>query len=453
MGTGGRTAVAAMAALLWAAPARAAVSAQEAARLGQDLTPMGAQAAGNAAGTIPAWTGGLKGPVAGFSPGGHYPDPFPDDQPLYTIDGSNLDQHRDQLSEGQAALLKKYPTWKLRVFPTRRSAAYPQRHYDETRANATQAVLAPGGNGVSGTQGGVPFPIPKDGTEAIWNHLLHYRGDTYAMDWSQASVTRGGDYTLVRFQYEYDFHYGSLRKADAEREDNKLLNFLQVVTAPARLAGQVILVHEFVDQVRQPRQAWTYNPGQRRVRLAPTVSYDNPGTASDGLRTNDDFNMFNGATDRYEWKLLGKREMVIPYNSYALVSPAVRYKDLLKPGHVDPELCRYELHRVWGVEAKLKPGTSHLYHRRVFYIDEDSWIVAVTDKYDSRGELWRTSETHPTNFYDFPMQYLTTEVHTDLQSGRYIAMGLRNEEPRLYRPTQPAAARFTPAGLRGLGTR
>ena len=436
-----------------ASPAWGAVSAEDAAKLGKTLTPLGGDRAANAAGTIPAWDGGLAKAPAGYKDGDHYADPFAGDKPLFTIDASSMEKYKANLSPGQMALLKKYPTWKMVVYPSRRSAAFPQKHYEETRANATRVKLAEGGNGIVGTKGGIPFPVPKDGLEVIWNHLVRYRGDTYGMNWSQAAVTRDGSYSLVRFEYEYDFHYGNVSKPDKEREENKLFNFLQVVTAPARLAGQILLVHEYADQVKQPRQAWTYNPGQRRVRLAPNIAYDNPGTAADGLRTNDDFFMYNGATDRYNWKLVGKRELYIPYNSYKVTGNTLKYADVLKPGHVNPDHARYELHRVWVVEATLKDGTSHLYKRRTFYVDEDSWLVVVADKYDARDELWRVSENHSINFYNVPMTYPTLEVHHDLQSGRYLAMGLRNEEPKVYEHVNRTASDFTPAGLRGVGTR
>lgn len=427
----------------------AQVSATEAARLGQDLTPMGGERAGNAAGTIPAWDGGLSSAPGGHVSGGHYADPFSDDKPLFTIDASNLAQHRDKLTPGQIAMLETYPTWKMNVYPTRRSAAFPQGHYDQTMANATRVSLGDGGNSFSGTTGGIPFPIPQSGSEAIWNHLTRYRGEAYAMNWSQAAVTRTGTYTPVRFEYEYDFHYGSLTKPAGQIEPNKLFNFLQTVTAPARLAGQILLVHEYLGT----RQAWTYNPGQRRVRLAPNVAYDNPGTAADGLRTNDDFDMYNGAIDRYDWNLVGKREIYVPYNAYKLVGNTISMADVLQPGHVNPDHARYELHRVWVVDATLKDGTSHIYKRRTFYLDEDSWSALVIDKYDARDQMWRVSELHTINWYDIPMLYPNLEVHHDLQSGRYIAMGLRNDEPRIYESIDARAARYTPSGLRGAGTR
>jgi len=431
------------------APVHAQIPNSDAARLGKDLTPMGAERAGNAAGTIPAWEGGLTHAPEGHAPGDHYPDPYADDPILFTIDANNLDAHREFLTPGQIAMLETYPTWKMNVYPTRRSAAFPEGHYEQTRANVARVSLAPDGLTFTGTNGGIPFPMPQSGAEAVWNHLVRYRGESYQMNWSQAAVTRTGSYTPVRFDYEYDFHYGSLGKAENQIEPGKIANFLQTVTAPARLAGQILLVHEYLDS----RQAWTYNPGQRRVRLAPNVAYDNPGTAADGLRTNDDFIMFNGAIDRYDWELLGKREIFVPYNSYRLVGDTLAMGDVLRPNHLNPDHTRYELHRVWVVDARLKDGTSHIYKRRTFYLDEDSWMVLAADKYDARDQLWRVAEQHNINFYDIPMQYPSLEVHHDLQSGRYIAMGLRNDEPRVYRITEPRPARFTPAGLRGIGTR
>ena len=435
--------------------AYAELAAADLAKLGTTLTPMGAEKGANAAGTIPAWDGGItKVPVGvNFKTGGTYPDPFPSDKALFTINAANADKYKDSLSAGQMAMLKQYPTYKLNVFTTRRTAAYPEASYKETRECAAKAQLAAGGNGVVGCVGGTPFPIPKNGNEAIWNHILHYKGDTFAQHWSQAAVTAAGDFALVKFEYEYDLVYGNLAKPAAQREANKDLYYLQVTTAPARLAGQILLVHETVDQAKEPRSAWTYNPGQRRVRLAPNVAYDNPGTAADGLRTNDDFGMFNGATDRYDWKLVGKKEMYIPYNSYRLTDSKLKYSEMLKSGHINQDLARYELHRVWVVEATLKAGTSHIYSRRTFYIDEDSWNVVLIDKYDGRGQLWRFSEQHSENWYDVPMWFGTIELHHDLQSRRYIAMGLRSEEKVIYEPIKRTAADYTPQNLRNLGTR
>ncbi len=331
--------------------------------------------AGNAAGTIPAWDGGLTKPVAGFQAGGHYSDPFKADKILFTITAANAEQYKNQLSPGQIALLKKYPTWKMNVYPTRRSAAFPKGVYDETAANVGVAKLSPGGNGVTGAKGGIPFLAPKDGLEAIWNSTLRYRGDTYAMKWGQAAVTREGTYTMVNFDYEYDFNYGNLSKPAKDREDNKLAYFLQTVTGPARLASQILLVYYTVDQVKEPRSAWTYNPGQRLVRLAPQVAYDNPGTASDSLRTSDDFQMYNGATDRYNWKLVGKQEMFIPYNSYKLLRQRGDDRGRAAAESCQPRLRALRtapcLGRRGEFEGRYQPHLqeARLLHRRVQLVD------------------------------------------------------------------------------------
>ena len=436
-----------------ASPAlHAAVAAGEADKLGNSLTPIGAEKAGNGNG-IPAWAGGQTKVMPGFKTGGHYPDPFADDKPLFTIDASNAAKYQNNLTPGQLALLQRYPDWKMKVYPTRRSAAYPQGVYDESKANATRVNLVAGGNGISGTNGGVPFPIPQSGLESIWNHLTLYKGDTYATSWAQAPVTAGGDYNLVQFDYEYDFVYSNQKKKPAEREANLLFYFLQTIKEPPRLAGTILLVHDFADQVGQPRKAWSYNPGQRRVRLAPNVAYDNPGTAADGLRTNDDFFMYNGATDRYDWKLVGKKEIYVPYNAYKINGPSLKVKDVLQPGHVNGDHARYELHRVWVTEATLKSGTSHVYKKRVFFQDEDSWAILVQDKYDNRDQLWRVDEQHTTVYYDVPFLAPGLEVKHDLQSGRYIALSLRNEINKVYQPIARSTADFTPNALRDKGTR
>lgn len=432
--------------------AHAAVSEADVARLGRDLTPLGAERAGNADGTIPAWEGGVTAPPAGYQVGDHHPDPFAADQPLYTITPANLAQYESRLTAGAVALLKAYPSYKMIVYPTRRSASAPQRVYDATRRNAPTARLTEGGNGVAGTVVGVPFPLPKDGLEVLWNHLTRYRGVAATREIGQAMPSRGGSYNLVEFNDEFLFNYAREDVTEAGL-DNTLVYFKQAVTAPARLAGTILIAHETVDQIKEPRRAWVYNPGQRRVRRAPQVSYDNPGTASDGMRTSDQFDMFNGAPDRYTWTLVGKREMIVPYNSYKLHSDAVRYDDILKPLHINQDLARYELHRVWVVEARLKEGASHLYPRRTFYVDEDSWQILAVDQYDSRGEMWRVSEAHCINYYDALTFWSTLEVHTDLAAGRYLAIGLDNEGKMYDFSVQRTPADYSPDSLRRDGVR
>ena len=433
-------------------PAAAELPADQIARLGRDLTPLGGERAGNPEGTIPEWTGGITEPPAGYVLGEHHRDPYAGDAPLFVIDAANLDEHRDKLSIGHQRMLETYPTFRIPVYPTRRSASVPQRIYDATRSAAATAQLVDGGNGVGGAVIGIPFPIPQSGLEVIWNHLLRYRGETVECTLGQAAVTRGGDYTMVKYGVEVELRY-SLPDMTEERLGNTMMFFKQKVVAPARLAGGILLVHETMNQFREPRSAWTYNPGQRRVRRAPNVAYDNPGTTTDGLRTADQFDMFNGAVDRYEWRLVGKRELYVPYNAYRLHSRDLPFADILTPLHVNPEHLRYELHRVWVVDATLKEGARHIYKRRTFYVDEDSWQILLADIYDNRDQLWRVSEGHVINYYEKPLVWPTLEVHTDLQAGRYLALGLNNEFDICTFDSGFTARDFTPAALRRAGRR
>jgi hypothetical protein len=424
-----RAAFAALLLVVTSGSAVAKLAPAEADKLKKELTPVGAERAGNKDGSIPAWDGGLGKPPACFKGAGSwYCDPFPEEKPKFTITKANVEQYKAQLTDGQKALFAKFgDSYKMNVYPTRRTGAFPGFVYDATYKNALNADLANGGESLSGAVMGIPFPIPKTGNEPIWNHKLRYRGAGVDRWNIQAAVTTTGAFNLVKIREQVKFLYGT-KGLSPEQLNNVGIYFMQTVTAPPRLAGTITLVHETMDQVKEPRRAWQYNPGQRRLRRAPNVGYDNPGTGSDGLRTNDQTDTFNGATDRYTWKLLGKKEMLVPYNSYALHSNKLKYADILKKNHINQELPRYELHRVWVVEANVKPSTTHIYKKRFFYVDEDTWQIVAVDNYDARNTLWRVQETHSVMAYDKPFPSPVLESVYDLQSGRYLAQAMNNEE-------------------------
>ncbi|MES2663222.1 MAG: DUF1329 domain-containing protein [Pseudomonadota bacterium] len=435
-------------------PAIAKVSAEEAARLGKDLTPMGGEMAANAAGTIPTWTGGITAAPGSYKKGAHHSNPFPEDKPLFVISAQNINQYVDQLTPGQKALFKTYPTWKMPVYATRRTASYPTYVYDAAKANATRSELANNGNGVVNAAISIPFPIPQSGLEVVFNHNMRWRGTGIHREVTQVVPTASGEYSPIAFVEDFIFDYGQPQKTIEEVNKTDLLfYFKQKVVAPARLAGSILLVHETIDQVKNPRRAWIYNTGQRRVRRAPQVSYDNPGTASDGMRTNDNFDMFNGSPDRYDWKLVGKKEIFIPYNAYDLHSDKLKYEEIVRPGHINPDHTRYELHRVWVVEGSLKNGMRHLYSKRVFFIDEDTWQIGVADHYDGRGQLWRVAEAHALNYYEVPVPWHTLEVLHDLQARRYLVLGLDNESKMYEFGGKASPSEFTSDALRREGLR
>ena len=435
--------------------ALAKVPSDQVAKLSAELTPVGATRAANKDGSIPEWTGGITKAPAGYTVGDHHIDPFPNDKIQFTITASNVAEYKGLLTPGQIKLFETYPdTYKMNIYQTRRSASYPEHVYQAVRTNASRAELVKEGNGIQGAAVGIPFPMPANGLEAIWNHTLRYRGESVTRSAGQAAPTASGNFTYIGLKETLLLPY-SVKGASPEELENTniLFKFKQKVTEPARLAGTALLVHETMDQVKTPRQAWTYNTGQRRVRRAPNVAYDAPGTAADGLRTTDDFDMYNGAPNRYNWTLKGKQELLIPYNDYRLHSDELKYEDIIQPGHINPDLVRYEKHRVWVVEANLKENTRHIYKKRVFYIDEDSWQIAVTDIYDNRDELYRVAVAHAINYYDVPTLWSTLDVYHDLQSRRYIAIGLDNETKMYDFSTKLNERDFTPAALRREGRR
>ncbi len=438
---------------LLATAALAGVSPEEAAKLDSELTPLGAIRSGNEDGTIPPWEGGITTAPAGFEPGMFHPDPFPGDEVLFTITAENVDQYQDKLSPGQVAMLQRYPdSWRMPVYPTRRSASYPDFVYEASKENAVTASLIESGNGVQNARVTSPFPMPQNGLECIWNHTMRYRGGSIYHIIGQATPTPGGKYTMVTMEEKVLFPYND-PEASTETIGNRLIYFLQTVSAPARLAGNILLVHDTLNQVVEPRKAWVYNPGQRRVRRAPNIAYDNPGTASDAQRTSDNLDMFNGAPDRYDWELVGRREIYVPYNSYMVHSDELKYKDILQPGHLNPDYLRYELHRVWIVDARVKEGTSHIYARRTFYFDEDSWQALLVDQYDGRGEIWRVSNAYCINYYEVPMVWDTLQVHYDLQNGRYLTYGLNNEGKVERIGLELSVSEYNPSALRQMGRR
>lgn len=434
---------------------QAKVPQQDAARLGQDLTPIGAETSGVTKGphglTIPPYTGGWSAPVASNS--ADVPDdPYADESPLFVIDHGNMEQYRDILTVGQRALLSQYPdTFRMRVFPSHRSAAVPEHVRKATLANATVVELNPDGHGFSGTAHGFPFPLPQSGQELIWNHMARYRTSGFRGFTNNAATTASGAYVIERAYMEATFQYGNPQLAYSEW-DNQLGRILRKVVAPANKAGDAVLLHVPMDRAADDIQIWSFNPGTRKVRRIAEVGYDNP--AQDGLITHDQVDMFNGPLDRYNFKLRGKKMLLVAYNSYALHSRELEYEDILGKGHLNPQLARYELHRTWVLEATLKEGLSHVYSKRVMYLDEDSWLILLSDMYDQRGEFWRTSMAFALQYPQIPLPDNALQAHFDLQSRRYVMLNMQNEErsPMTYDYDVPAS-HFTTSALKRFATR
>lgn len=427
--------------------AQAKVSPEELARLGQDLTPMGAEKAGNQDGTIPAWSGGLCSPAGGAK---RSTDPYAADKALFTITATDADKYKDKLSPGQLALLKKYPDWKMPVYPTRRSFCAPQAVYDDVKKEAAGIELVDDGLGIKGrTNSTVPFPVPKEAREALFNHTVRYRTFGFEREINWIAVKPNGDSYHMRGREKtvYD------QNMDA-RTDNRLFSWYGQYYEPATLDGSILMMWQPVNVKTESPSVWGYNAGLRRVRRLPDANYDYIPEGTEGYRVGDQYDGFNGPTDRYTWKLAGKREMYVAYNNYKAVDPKLKQAgDLLmdKKAVVSPERLRYELHRVWVIEATLKDGQRHVYPKRTFYLDEDSWAVVLEDAYDTRGQIWRVGEHQLLQYADVPVQFYGVNAWYDLSAGAAVIQ--RDSAESVKFNVKGTRSEFTADNLRRLGTK
>ncbi len=435
----------------------AAVSQEEADRLGTELTPMGANPAGNADGTIPKWTGEILGApkwVDYKGTGTHYPNPYPDEKPLFTITAKNYKQYAKNLTDGQMAMFEKYPdTFVMPVYPSKRDVRYSDRVHQNTKLNALNTRLNADGNGTSDVYFGVPFPIPKTPAEVLWNHMASPMFGASEGILDAAAVYANGEINMRQSleQRHVQYYSSNITREEFNNSNIAAMAMVQILTPP-REKGMIVLVHEYKDVGDTSRDAWVYLPGTRRVRRSPSIAFDFPDSAG-GLRTVDDVMLFNGANSRYTWKLEGERELFIPYNNYDVDSPEVSYEELLTKSHLNPKYMRYELHRCRVILAELREGRRHIYAKRRLYTEEDTWAAVLADNYDGHGNLWRTNLRTMVNQYDLPGMGARMEVYHDLQKGAYLANYLVNEQkgpPRFVADPWPDSY-FTPTSVRQLG--
>ena len=441
----------------------AAISAEERASIGLEntvLTLSGAIRAGNAEGTIPEWKNEPIVPPANFKPGTFHTNPFADDPVLFVITAQNYEKYADNLTVGQKALFKTYPDYTMNVYKSRRSAVYKPYIYDAALKNLDRAEidLAPDvGMGVVGFKGARKawaFPIPHDGNEA-WLNQATRPLIPYIETWENTlAVTSRGKYVVNKLAIQMHLPWSDPAISDEDFDEYTMgLLYYQTLIAPAKLAGQVVLAKDPSTFNKNFRRAWAYSPGQRRVKRAPQIVYDNPLTASDGLATTDQKFGFNGPNDRFSYKLLGKREIYVPYNAYKLHTVEATPKNVInEKGRVNQDFARYELHRVWIVDATLKEGTNHDYGRRTFYLDEDSWWIMLADGYDRRNEIWRLWETHSVMYYDAGFLNPTADFQYDMHAGRlFVSMSDKKNPPDTTWYAEDSY--FTPASVRRNGIR
>lgn len=456
--------VAMTSALLTATLAQAKVSEEEAARLnGKDLTPFGAEVAGNKDGSIPAWNPKWTGLPPGLEyggPGEERPDPYADEEPILILTSENYQQYLDNLSEGQAAMFSKYPDYQMKIYPSHRDFGFQDRMVQKARWNATHTELVNNGEGLEKYNGGIAFPIPKTDREVLWNMRTTGCYQSYHVPYDGYAVFANGERAHDAVDFKQSAPYNNPADpatgvTEAERGDRAVWTLTERL-APQRTKGQITVVSGPLDYKKHKRNAWTYDPGTRRVRKAPAIGYDNPNGPG-GLQTIDDNKGFNGAFDRFTYELLGKKEVFIPYHNY-------RYNDSRR-GNVDelltvhfpnPDYVRFEKHRVWVVEANLAEGKRHAYSKRRWYIDEDSWNPVLSENFDSRGNLWRVGYFLSDYEYQIECYQKHSQIFHDLPSGAYLTDFVTLDENRReadFSIPYLGEEYFTPAYLRKAATR
>ncbi|HDS1738640.1 DUF1329 domain-containing protein [Pseudomonas putida] len=385
------------------------------------LTAWGAEIAGNADGTIPPYTGGVQNPPKVDYSTGIRPDPFKDDKVLFWIDAKNMDKYADKLSPGVQGMMKQYPTYRIAVYPTRRSVSYPEALIENTIKNTTRCAIEADGMTLDvskGCRGGFPFPVPKNGTEVMWNKKAAYVGAARVMRNSSYYIKPSGEVVITNSMLNYEDN--GLYDPDQEIPTREW-GLRTEYSGPTRVAGQATLIMDSLDGTRK---SWSYQPATRRTRLAPDLAADTPIAAQAGTQLYDQMNMFSGSLDRWDWKLVGKQEMYIPYNIYSLMNATSDkcdpQKGLFMPLHPNPECVRWELHRVWHVQATLKEGKRHVLQKRDFFFDEDSWVGGIQDTYDHKGQLYQVEwaplwpdyvKNAPITGTSFPIFDLSTRLY------------------------------------------
>jgi len=387
----------------------------------QKAAIMGADPAGNASGTITPFVGnkGLQCP-ANYVKGQFLPNPYKDEKPLFRIDHSNVQKYADKLSPGQVARLKRNQNFYMNVYPTHRNMEACDAYYAATEKSRKTAHLDDK-NILQGFQGGVPFPEPKNGVEAIWNVKRPYSADdAYITDCRRVVSPTGRIKKSVRKTEILTYDERRL-KSKLDNPDEISYKMLAYYTYPADEAGTTYLTYGYLDDDRL-EDAWIYLPGLRRVRRAPSLT---GGGQLDGESTMDDLGYeFRGPVNDWNWKLLGKREMYIPVNNYDMWQVGSPDEEECLAGDINPANLRYELRRVWAVEGtpaeRLK---NHPYGKRVGYYDEDTWQPGVGDRYDRRGNLWRVLEWYTNYDYCQMMRNVIAQMYLNLESGRYELSG------------------------------
>ncbi len=391
--------------------------------LGTTLTPLGGEKAGNSARGIPAWSAEQVA-LPGWSYGKYRKDYFKykDEKPVESIDAGNVDKFADKLTPGQVALIKQTKGYKMDIYPSHRYCSAPDFVLENTKKNPGVAKIgADGWSLAEAVVPGVPFPFPKTGTEAMYNSKMRYNG--VGIDYKKVTTAvspRKGSTDWIKAGSEQTLFFPWGNKGSANLSTLPQVEYYTyfAYSEPTALAGQALAIAFFLN--KPSSETFYYFPGQRRVRRMPAYAYDSPQIGFENQYTLDEPFVFNGALDRFDWKLAGKKEIYVPYSSFGAYNFAAKFEDVAKENFIAENARRYELHRVWVIEATVKAGSRHSAPKRTFYMDEDSWNLVAADDYDAQGKLWKHREGYQIPVYETGACDVSAFTQYNLVEGRYV---------------------------------
>lgn len=381
---------------------------------------------------------------------GYVPGPYADEKPILKITAQNYKKYKDRLSTGMEAMFEQYPdVFYMNIYPSHRDFSY---HHDylckAATYNAKHAKLVDGGLGVHAALGAPVFPFAETGLQAIWNVIFTPRAWSTEVTYSTVDVHSDGSTTHAKSHFK-TFSPLGMKNADGGElvkttDSDIAAYFFREPLLPTSAQGKVAVGFQPMNFNEGSTQVWQYQPGLRRVRKAPKIGFDYPVPPS-GLRTVDDDSGFSGSPERYNWKLVGRKAMYVPYNNFKINDPSLSTQQLTKPHTLNPKYIRYELHRVWIIEGTLKDGYRHIYEKRRLYVDEDGWRVLTADMWDNHGDLYRVSMI----LWFYSQQSGTYQrgvsIYHSLPSGAYEATYMVNDTDQWWQFNQPMKQRsFSP---------
>ncbi len=439
--------------------AHAVVTDEEFKLLGTTLTEWGAEKAGSPDGSYPAWSGDAKAPP-GFDPAsGIWPDLYPDEKPLFSIDAKNMAQYKDKLMEGQMELMRRYPTYRIDVYPTHRDVWFPDYWIKGALTNARnpECKTSPDGVGVYGCWNGTPFPIPRNGYEAMWNHALRSNKNAEYVSTGYLVNANGAITLLVQTLTYNEYPYNNPAVTPYEGAGQYYQRVHNLNRLPARDVGGQTMLWYPLQFDKMDQRAWSYTPGQRRVRLAPEFAYDTPSAQMGGTMFFDEISIFQGRMDRFKFELKGKQLMYLPYHNWRMHLVRGDPAQLLGPHHYKPEMVRHELRRVWVVEATPYPGVRHMASKKRFYLDEDTWAAIAYEGWDHSNKLFRVMFSNGAINYQNGgfLSFASSMQSYDVSRGQYTALQTQLAPGSYIRLDVPwwSEAELAPASMTQRGVR